>query len=516
MISPLAGWHLGMRGGFVAGLLSVPLHVLLYGLLGSGGSGLGGFVAGGGVPGTILIVAIATATGRLSDLSERVGAQSRELEYRVSHDPLTEQPNRSLFVERLERALSLPERPESGVAVLFVDLDNFKFVNDSLGHEAGDRLLVAVSRRLQSCAGPLDTVARLSGDEFAVLLENAASIEDAERVADRVLEKLATPFALGGQEVFVTASVGISFEDGAGKLPEDLLRAADVAMYKAKGEGKASYRVFDPEMEKGLKTRLKLEGDLRWALERDEFRVHYQPVVRLDNGELIGMEALARWEHPERGLLPPSEFIPLAEEVGLIGPIDQLVLHEACRQMKEWQELYPSDSFLVIGVNVSAKQLSHPEFLASTVESCLKTTGLDPRRLTLEITESALVEDKLRMDALRRLEGLGVRFALDDFGTGYSSLSYLRRLPAGLLKIDRSFLDKISYDSRDQIILSGVIDIASKLGLSVLAEGVETPEQLARVKALGCHLAQGFYFSKPLPAEEAEKLLSATLGVTRR
>ena len=507
---------MGMRGGFVAGLLSVPLHVLLYGLLGSGGSGLGGFVAGGGVPGTILIVAIATATGRLSDLSERVGTQSRELEYRVSHDPLTEQPNRSLFVERLERALSLPERPESGVAVLFVDLDNFKFVNDSLGHEAGDRLLVAVSRRLQSCAGPLDTVARLSGDEFAVLLENAASIEDAERVADRVLEKLATPFALGGQEVFVTASVGISFEDGAGKLPEDLLRAADVAMYKAKGEGKASYRVFDPEMEKGLKTRLKLEGDLRWALERDEFRVHYQPVVRLDNGELIGMEALARWEHPERGLLPPSEFIPLAEEVGLIGPIDQLVLHEACRQMKEWQELYPSDSFLVIGVNVSAKQLSHPEFLASTIESCLKATGLDPQRLTLEITESALVEDKLRMDALRRLEGLGVRFALDDFGTGYSSLSYLRRLPAGLLKIDRSFLDKISYDSRDQIILSGVIDIASKLGLSVLAEGVETPEQLARVKALGCHLAQGFYFSKPLPAEEAEKLLAATLGVTRR
>ena len=507
---------MGMRGGFVAGLLSVPLHVFLYGLLGSEGSGLGGFVAGGGVPGTILIIAIVTVTGRLSDLSERVGAQSRELEHRVSHDPLTEQPNRSLFVERLERALSLPERPESGVAVLFVDLDNFKFVNDSLGHEAGDQLLVAVSRQLQSCAGPLDTVARLSGDEFAVLLENAASIEDAERVADRVLEKLATPFALGGQEVFVTASVGISFEDGSGKLPEDLLRAADVAMYKAKGEGKASYRVFDPEMEKGLKTRLKLEGDLRWALERDEFRVHYQPVVRLDNGELIGMEALARWEHPERGLLPPSEFIPLAEEVGLIGPIDQLILHEACRQMKEWQELYPSDSFLVIGVNVSAKQLSHPEFLASTIKDCLKATGLDPQRLTLEITESALVEDKLCMDALRRLEGLGVRFALDDFGTGYSSLSYLRRLPAGLLKIDRSFLDKISYDSRDQIILSGVIDIASKLGLNVLAEGVETPEQLARVKTLGCHLAQGFYFSKPLPAEEAEKLLAATLGVTRR
>ncbi len=441
------------------------------------------------------------------DITERKALEDR-LEYLAFHDLITSLPNKALFMNRLKHALARLGRREGKVAVLFVDLDNFKFVNDTLGHHVGDNLLVAVSARLRKCLRPEDTVARLGGDEFAVLLEDVEGVGKAAHVAERIVEELRAPFALNNQEVFTTPSIGVAFSDPSHDLPEDLLRNADIAMYRAKEEGKARYRMFDPSMEARVTERLRLENDLRRALERDGFKIHYQPVVLLETEQIIGMEALVRWEHSERGLVTPNEFVPLAEEIGLIVPIGQWVLREACRQAKEWQERFPSDPPLNVGVNLSARQLQNPD-LVEDVEEVLRGTGLDPQQLTLEITESAVIgEGERRIRTLRRLRDLGVRLALDDFGTGYSSLSYLRRLPVGMLKIDRSFVENIGDDAKDEALLSGVIGIASGLGLYVVAEGVETAEQLAHVKSLGCQLAQGNYFSEPLPGEAAGELLA--------
>ncbi len=396
--------------------------------------------------------------------------------------------------------------------MLFMDLDNFKFVNDTLGHHVGDELLAAVSGRLRSCLRPEDTAARLGGDEFAVLLEGIEGLGEATRVAERVIEVLRTPFVLDAHEVFITPSIGIALSEPGKDPSEDLVRNADVAMYRAKEEGKARYKLFDPGMEYQITARMKLENDLRRAIERDEFEVYYQPVVALDTGRTVGMEALVRWEHPERGLVAPSEFVPLAEEIGLIVPIGRRVLREACRQAREWQGRYPSvssDPPLIVGVNLSARQLRHPGLLED-VEGALRESGLAPRWLTLEITESAVVgKGENRVGILRKLREQGVRFALDDFGTGYSSLSYLKRLPVGMLKIDRSFVERIGEDAEDEVLIAGVVGIAHGLGLRVLAEGVETAEQLERVKALGCELAQGYHFAGPMPGEEAEAFLAA-------
>ncbi|WP_228282617.1 PAS domain S-box protein [Rubrobacter tropicus] len=451
--------------------------------------------------------------GSIADITERKALEQR-LAHQAFHDALTGLPNRAFFADRLERSLAGSGREVDGkVAILFLDLDNFKYVNDSLGHEAGDRLLVEASRRLRRCLRAEDVAARLGGDEFAALLEHVQDTGEATRVAERIVEELREPFILDGQEAFVTPSIGIAC--GGGSLregPEDLLRDADVAMYRAKEEGKARYRVFDPAMKSLVVERLGLENDLRRALERDEFVVHYQPVVALDTGRIIGFEALARWQHPERGCVSPAQFVPLAEEIGLIASIGRRILHEACLQTREWQIRYPghpSDPPLIIGVNLSAKQLSHPR-LTEDIRDALRESGLDPAWLTLEITESAVVGNGSRhIDTLHELRAAGVRFALDDFGVGYSSLSYLKHLPVGMLKIDRSFVEKIEQDPEDEVLVSGMVHVAKGLGLRVLAEGVETPDQLARVEALGCDLGQGYLFSEPLPAEEAGRLLTA-------
>ena len=440
------------------------------------------------------------------DITERK-ALEEQLKHQAFHDSLTGLPNRALFLDRLQHAIVRAPRESGLVAVLFMDLDNFKFVNDTLGHHVGDELLVAVSDRLLTCRRPGDTVARLGGDEFAILLEEAVSRSDAMRVAERIREELQVPFTLEGRDVFVTCSIGVAFADSCQDWSEELIRNAAVAMHRAKEEGKACYQAFDQSMDAQMKGRLRLENDLRRALKREEFVVHYQPVVRLESEQILGMEALVRWEHPERGLVAPDEFVPLAEELGLIVPIGRWVLREACRQAKEWQERYPADLPLRISVNLSARELQHPT-LVGVVEEALREARLDPQSLTLEITESAVVKDEEHnIDALRRLGALGIRFALDDFGTGYSALAYLRRLPVDLLKLDRSFVERLAEDAEAEVLLSGVISIASGLGLYVLAEGVETPEQLARVRSLGCELAQGYYFSKPLSSEAAMELL---------
>jgi diguanylate cyclase (GGDEF)-like protein len=502
----VAAWLFGMRGGLLVGVLSFPINVLLMQLVGahavweSLNSSSEWF-------GQVAITVVGALVGRLHDLTELYKKQARKLEHQAFHDLLTSLPNTALFKDRLEHALTRTTRREGKVAVLFVDLDNFKLVNDTLGHHVGDELLVMVSDRLRNCRRLEDTVARLGGDEFGILLEEVASTSDAMRVAERIIEELQTSFTLDRHEMFITSSIGVAFGDSGQGSSEQLLRNAAVAMHWAKEEGKACCQLFDPSMGAQMKERLRLENDLRRALERDEFVVHYQPVVGVDSGRIMGMEALVRWEHPERGLVYPDQFVTLAEELGLIVPIGRWVLREACRQAKEWQERYPSDLPLMVGVNLSARELQHPT-LVGDVEEALREAGLKPQWLTLEITESAVVKDEEQnIDAMGRLGALGIRFALDDFGTGYSALAYLRRLPVGLLKLDRSFVERLGEDAEAEILLSGVISIASGLGLYVLAEGVETPEQLAQVKSLGCDLAQGHYFSKPLSSEAATELL---------
>jgi predicted signal transduction protein with EAL and GGDEF domain len=354
----------------------------------------------------------------------------------------------------------------------------------------------------------VDTVARFGGDEFAILIEDVKYTSEPAYVAERIVEELQAPVTLGGQLVVITPSIGIAVSDSRQDSPEHLLREADLAMYRAKEDGKARHQVFDPNMEYETMERLRLENDLRRALQRDELRVHYQPVVHLETRRIIGMEALVRWEHPERGVILPDEFVPLAEEIGLIIHIGRWVLREACRQAHQWQMRYPAEPPLSMGVNLSTRQLRDSD-LVEDVEGLLRETGLDPKCLILEITESAVVgAEEHRIGSLRRLQGLGVRFALDDFGTGYSSLSYLKRLPVSLLKIDRSFVERIGQDAEDEVLVSGIVYVASALGLSVVAEGVETPEQLARVKSLGCAQAQGHYFSEPLSSEAAGELLA--------
>ena len=460
--------------------------------------------------------------GTSQDVTER-RALEEELERRALHDGLTGLPNRALFSDRLSQALARGEGRggEGGgkeVAVLFMDLDNFKYVNDSLGHGAGDELLVAVAERLRKALRPEDTVARLGGDEFAMLLESVGDRSRAKRVAGRVIKALRSPFALGaGRDVFATPSIGVALGEPGRASAADLLRRADVAMYRAKRGGKARYEVFGPTMEAEAVGRLGLEHDLRRALERGEFAARYQPIVRhggTGGWRVVGFEALLRWEHPERGLLAPSEFLPLAEELGLTVPVGLWLVGEACRRTKEWQERHPGAAPLAVGANLSARQLSDPS-IVSDVEGAARGAGLSPEQVTLEVTEDAVVGEAGRpVEALRGLRDAGFLLALDDFGTGYSSLSYLRRLPIGLVKIDRSFVARLGEDGReeDEVLLSGIVGIAHGLGLLVCAEGVETEEQLHRVGALGCGLAQGYYFSRPLPAEGASALLARGLA----
>jgi diguanylate cyclase (GGDEF)-like protein len=389
-----------------------------------------------------------------------------------------------------------------------MDLDNFKIVNDSLGHELGDKLLVALVERLRGSLRPEDTLARFGGDEFTVLIENVESPEDVVRVAERIVENLREPFVIEERELFVRASIGIALGDTRTKSEVELLRDADMAMYRAKDEA-ADYRMYDPGMYERVFKRLELENDLRRALEKEEFRVHYQPKFRLGQPDRIeGVEALIRWEHPQTGFMLPEEFIPIAEATGLIIPIGGWVMKEACHQAKEWQERHPSEPPLSVCVNLSAAQVRHPGLLQD-VSAALRESGLEPGSLTLEITEGTLLKDTKVLETIfGELKALGVRLAIDDFGKEYSSLSYLKRLPVDVLKIDGSFVGSLGEDPTNTTIVEAVIKLAHSLGLEVTGEWVESAEQLAYLRRMGCDHVQGYFLAKPQPSEEVESLLA--------
>jgi diguanylate cyclase (GGDEF)-like protein/PAS domain S-box-containing protein len=446
-------------------------------------------------------------SGVMHDISERKDFES-QLAHQATHDPLTGLPNRVLLLERLEQALARARRHRNHVAVLFLDLDHFKVVNDSLGHELGDRLLVAIAERLRVALRPSDTVARFGGDEFVVLCEDLLSPSDAVAIAGRVSDALNGAFEVGDSEVFMGVSIGIAFPEDAHVEPSTLIRDADAAMYRAKARGRARWEVFDNAMRASAIDRLDVENALRRALDRRELRVHYQPIIALDTGAVRGVEALLRWEHPERGLLAPGEFITVAEETGLIVPIGAWVLDAACRQVQRWQAAVRGSANLALSVNLSGRQLSHPS-LVDDVARVLAETGIEPSRLELEITESVLMDDvEASQDTLTRLRQLGVRLGIDDFGTGYSSMSYLRRFPVDVLKVDRSFVDGLGADPSDSAIVAAIVTLAHTLGLKAVAEGVETPDHLAELRRLGCDYGQGFLMSRPLSGEDLGDLLA--------
>jgi len=444
-----------------------------------------------------------------SDLSLKRQTQEHLL-YSTLHDALTGLPNRSLFTERLRHAMRRAARhPDDLFAVLFLDLDRFKDVNDNLGHFAGDELLRAVARRLEACIRPEDTVARLSGDEFAILLESITDISDAGRVAERIEEALSFPINLAGAEVRTSASMGIVTSSMAHDQPEQLLRSADMAMYRAKAAGRARYEMFDREMHSDSLARLQLETDLRRAVELSEFRLHYQPLVSLRTGRVTGFEALVRWEHPERGLAHPAEFIPVAEETGLIVPIGRWVLVEACRRMKEWQASHPREVPLTIGVNLSVRQFSQPDLL-DQINHALDSTGLAPSALRLEITESAIIDKgPFAIAILSQIRELGVQVYLDDFGTGYSSLSYLHGLPIDAIKIDRTFVSSMDTDEKSLRLVRTILTLAEIVGVRAEAEGISTVEQLRELRYLNCEQGQGYLFSAPITHDAVTDMLRA-------
>ncbi len=442
------------------------------------------------------------------DVTERKQAEE-QLHRAAFYDALTGLPNRVLFTDHMELALNRSRQHHDHLfAVLFLDIDRFKNVNDSLGHVVGDQLLTAVAGRLKNCIRPEDTVSRFGGDEFAVLLNGVKHSSDVLVVAERILRDIEAPFRLSGYDVFTSASVGVALSAVGYDNTEEILRDADTAMYRAKEQGKGRYEVFDKLMHARALSRLRLESDLRLALERNEFEVFYQPIMNLESGCVTGFEALVRWRHPERGLIPPSDFIPVAEDTELIIPIGEWVLFEACRQVRAWQSERPAADPLTISVNLSGKQFKQPD-LVGRVKQVLYQTGLDPRCLRLEITESMVMEDAEAATAmLRQLRSLNVQLSIDDFGTGYSSLSYLHRFPVNILKIDRSFVSRMSMDEESMGIVETIITLASKLKMDVIAEGIETEEQWRKLAALRCCYGQGYLFSKPVPAPETAALLT--------
>jgi len=432
--------------------------------------------------------------------------ESREhFRHAAFHDALTGLPNRSLFSDHLRVALRRAHQNEKYLfGVLFLDLDRFKNINDSLGHPCGDELLKLVARRLEGCIRQTDMVARFGGDEFAILLDAIQDVSDAVRVAEKVQEAISAPFKLASHEAITTASIGVALSTSGYTEAEDIIRDADTAMYRAKDRGKARCEIFDTAMHTRAVTLLRLESDLRRALEKDELCVYYQPIVSLASGELHGFEALVRWRHPERGIVSPDDFVPLAEETGLILPIGLRVLWDACNQLRKWQQYSLSNRDLIMSVNLSGKQLMQPD-LIERIEEVLHESQINPWHLKLEITETVVMENpELAAVTLAKLRSLGVRLSIDDFGTGYSSLSYLNRFPVDTLKIDRSFVTSMNAADENLQIVKTIVTLAGNLGMQVVAEGVETEEQLDQLRSLKCQYGQGFYFSRPLDVPDAD------------
>ncbi|WP_445632894.1 GGDEF domain-containing response regulator [Nostoc sp. DSM 114161] len=442
------------------------------------------------------------------EIISRQKLQSQILDIAL-HDSLTGLPNRVLFIRQLKNALNrAKQEPNFKFAVLFLDCDRFKVINDSLGHLVGDELLIAIGRRLQTCLLPIDTLARLGGDEFGILLENIADINIAIQVAERILQQLSLAFKLSRYEVFMNASIGISWGNKDYDRPEYLLRDADTAMYRAKAQGRAKYHVFDPAMHQEAIQLLELENDLRRAVERQEFLVYYQPIVSLTTGRISGFEALVRWQHPTRGLVSPIEFIPVAEETGLISAINTWVLQSACHQLSIWQHHPITPEPLSISVNLSARLFSQPNLL-DQIDRIIHENKINPEHLQLEITESVIMENtnaiKIILEQLRQRQ---IKLVMDDFGTGYSSLSYLHSFPLNALKIDKSFVKRMQENEENMGLVPAMIGIANSMGMSAIAEGVETQEQLAQLRNLNCDFAQGYLFSKPIEEELVMKLLT--------
>jgi diguanylate cyclase (GGDEF)-like protein len=434
-----------------------------------------------------------------------------QLLHQALHDSLTGLPNRTLFMEHLQKALQRSQRnPNYLFAVLFIDLDRFKIINDSWGHSVGDRLLIAISRILQKSCRELDTVARLSGDEFTILLEDLPDFQEAIAIAERVLEKLTATIDLGSHQVFTGASMGIVFSSTTYRNGIELLRDADIAMYRAKALGKGRYAIFDREMYAQTLHLLQIENDLRLALERQEFTLDYQPIVSLKTRKITGFEVLLRWQHPEKGSINPGDFIGVAEETGLIVPIGEWVLRQACQQLRTWQLKFAHASSLQISVNLSGRQIKTFDFV-DNLAKILVDTDLNGENLCLELTETMLMDrGEKTLELLAQIKEYNVQLSLDDFGTGYSCLSYLHRFPIDTLKIDRSFVNLINTDSENGAITKTIITLAHSLGMKAIAEGVETASQVTHLKNLGCEAAQGYFFSKPLNLHLAESILART------
>ncbi len=432
----------------------------------------------------------------------------KRLRHEALHDSLTGLPNRNLFMRQVERCLdNVIDNPEEQFAILFIDLDRFKIINDSLGHLAGDELLIACATRLQECITEQNTLARLGGDEFTVLLEQVKDVRDAVIVAEKILQQFATSFDLGDRRLTITVSIGIVIGDCEYRQETDLLRNADTAMYRAKEQGKARYEIFTQQMYLDVMRRLELEHQLREAIANHELVLYYQPIFSLDSLELTGFEALVRWQHPEGGMISPGEFIPLAEETGLIISLGEWVMSEACRQLKTWQDRVPQAQPLLMSINVAGEQLHAPNFL-STVDRIIAETRINPQHLKFEITESMLIGNTNQVImVLQQIKSRQIKLSIDDFGTGYSSLSYLPQFPIDILKIDRSFIDQMNFKQQNLEIIKTIITLAQVLDLQIIAEGIETEDQHQTLKLLGVKYAQGYLFAKPLTSEQAEMLI---------
>jgi diguanylate cyclase (GGDEF)-like protein len=456
---------------------------------------------------------------RTAQLEETIARLDREviqhkqtqqkLRQQALHDALTGLPNRTLFMEHLQKSLQRCQRNKDYLfAVLFIDLDRFKVINDSLGHSFGDRLLIAISRILKGCSRDMDTVARLSGDEFTILLEDLNTFQDAIAIAERLLDKLTAPIHLGEQKVFSGASIGIVLSSSNYQSGVELLRDADIAMYRAKALGKGRYAVFDREMYAQTLHLSQIETDLRYALERQEFLLDYQPIVSLTTGRVMGFEALLRWQHPQTGLVSPGDFIAIAEDTGLIVPIGEWVLRQACQQLRTWQEKFSTALSMHISVNLSSRQIKQFDFV-DKLAKILSETGLNGQNLRLELTETMLMDrGEKTIELLSQIKAQKIQLSIDDFGTGYSSLSYLHRFPIDALKIDRSFVNPIDPQGNNCEIVNTIITLAHSLGIKAIAEGVETSYQLAQLKNLGCDAVQGYFLSKPVNCQSAESIIA--------